>query len=333
MFKISKIKLFFLFTLIISGTPLFAAEDNISVAINKVYQCVKINSTGNVADYIPALKKANPNNYGIVIITVDGKVYKKGDTEVEFAIESISKVFTLALALKDSGKDVILENVGAYQTGLPFNSIIAPDIRVTPLQNPLVNAGAIITTSYINGINSEEKWKRTLNLISIFAGKKLSVMEDVFESEMATNQHNRALAWQAKSANFLQGDPDDAVMRYTKACSIGITCENLATMGVTLANSGVNPCSGKRIISADNAKFILSMMMISGLYDSSGPWLLKVGVPGKSGVGGGILAVIPGKFALAVFSPPLDKSGNSVRGVKTAELLSCELEFHLLRCK
>ncbi len=310
----------------------FAAEENISAVINRVYQIVKENDTGKVADYIPALKKSDPNNYGVVIATVKGDIYKKGDTGVEFAIESISKVFILALALKDSGKEIILNKVGAYQTGLPFNSIIAPDIRDISLQNPLVNAGAIMTTSYIDGVDSADKWQRTLDYISLFAGRQLAVMADVCDSEMATNQHNRALAWQASSNGFLQGDPDDAVVRYTRACSIGITCEDLAKMGVILANSGVDPFSGEKVISSADVEFILSMMMISGLYDSSGPWLLKVGIPGKSGVGGGILAVVPGQFALAVFSPPLDKFGNSVRGVETAGRLSGELGFHLLRC-
>ncbi len=267
----------------------------------------------------------------MVIATVDGEIYKEGDTTVEFAIESISKVFTLALALQDSGEDIILKKVGAYQTGLPFNSIIAPDIRAIPLQNPLVNAGAIITTSYIHGANSTAKWEKTLAFISAFAGRELKVMNDVCESELATNQHNRALAWQAKANDYLLGDPDDAVVRYTRACSIGITCEDLAKMGATLANYGINPFSGEKVISAEKVEFILSMMLLSGLYDSSGPWLLKVGVPGKSGVGGGVLAVVPGKFALAVFSPPLNESGNSVRGVATAEMLAQELEFHLLK--
>ncbi len=320
--------------LIITGaaaSSAVAGEDDILTVLTRVYQTVKDNDAGKVADYIPALQKADPKNYGIVLATVDGDLYKQGDTGVEFAIESISKVFTLALALEDSGEDVILKNVGAYQTGLPFNSIIAADIRAIPLQNPLVNAGAIITTSYIQGTDSDNKWCRTLDFISLFAGRKLVVMKDVCESEMATNQHNRALSWQAKSSGLLQGDPDDAVVRYTKACSVGITCEDLAKMGVILANYGVDPLSGKHIISADKVEFILSMMLISGLYDSSGPWLLKVGVPGKSGVGGGILAVVPGKFALAVFSPPLDEFGNSVRGVQTAELLAGELGLHLLK--
>lgn len=328
-----KRKFWFLVIMAVLAETSFALEENFSAVIEKIYTTVKANNAGKVADYIPALGKADPDNYGIVIATVDGEVLRKGDTGVEFAIESISKVFTLALALQDSGEDAILENVGAYQTGLPFNSIVAPDIRAIPLQNPLVNAGAIMTTSYISGEDSGDKWARTLAFLADFAGRELRVLEDVCESEMATNQHNRALAWQAKSSDFLQGDPDDAVVRYTRACSVGITCEDLAKMGATLANYGVNPFSGKRVLSADKVEFILSMMMISGLYDSSGPWLLKVGLPGKSGVGGGILAVVPGKFALAVFSPPLDKSGNSVRGVETAERLSRELGLHLLKSR
>ena len=311
----------------------FASEVNYDQILTEIYQEVKDNNSGKVADYIPALGKANPENYGIVIATVNGDIYKTGKSDIPFAIESISKVFTLALALQDSGKKAILDNAGAYQTGLPFNSIIAADVRAIALQNPLVNAGAIITTSYIAGSDSGVKWERTLEFLSKFAGKKLNIIQDVYDSEMKTNQHNIALAWQAKSFGYLRGDPDDAVTRYTKACSVGITCEDLARMGAILANGGVNPFTGEQFLAEGKVPFILSMMMISGMYDSSGPWLLKVGIPGKSGVGGGILAIVPNRFALAVYSPPLDKFGNSVRGIATAELLSEKMGLHLLMNK
>ncbi|NDV26529.1 glutaminase A [Desulfovibrio sp. JC010] len=306
------------------------SDEVVRQTLQTVYNQCRSDTSGKVADYIPALAKGDPKHFGIVICTVDGKMYKIGDTDVTFAIESISKIFSLALALEDAGRETILKNVGVYHTGLPFNSIIASDVREVILQNPLVNVGAITTTSYINGTDSNDKWRRELDKFNLFAGRKLTVMEDVFRSEAETNQHNRALAWQFSSFGYLKGDPDDATLRYTRACSVGITCKDLAVMGATLANQGCNPVTGKQVVKKEFVRDILSVMTIAGLYDSTGPFFFRTGLPAKSGVGGGIVAVVPGRFAIATFSPPLDKFGNSARGVKAMTKLSENLELHVL---
>jgi len=309
------------------------SPDAAKSTLTKIHKQLQADNSGKVADYIPALGKADPKHFGLAIVTADGQSFTAGDTGVPFAIESISKVFALALALEDAGRQAILDNVGVYHTGLPFNSIIASDVRQVKLQNPFVNVGAITTTSYIKGKNSAEKWQRELNTFSLFAGRKLKVNRVIFDSEEATNQHNRALAWLFKNYNYLQGDPTDAVTRYTRACSVDVTCLELATMGASLANGGVNPVTGKRAVKEEFVQDILSVMAITGLYDSSGPWFFRTGLPGKSGVGGGILAVVPGRFSIAAYSPPLDTFGNSVRGVKAVEALSKEWGLHMFKVK
>lgn len=314
-----------------SGLPEGPAEKAaVKAGLEQAYGRFKDDASGKVADYIPALAKANPNHFGLALCTADGRVFSAGDAGVVFAIESISKVFSLALALEDAGRDAILNNVGVYHTGLPFNSMIASDVRAVKLQNPFVNVGAITTTSYITGADSADKWRRELEKFNRFAGRELSVLADVNQSEQETNQHNRALAWLFKSFDYLQGDPADAIVRYTRACSVGVTCRDLAVMGACLANGGVNPLTGKQAVRKEYVRDILSVMVITGLYDSSGPWFFHTGLPAKSGVGGGILAVLPGKFALAAFSPPLDGFGNSVRAGKAITFLSHKWGLHLL---
>ncbi len=298
--------------------------------LERVHAQFKGDDSGKVADYIPALAKVDPKLFGLAICTADGRVFATGDADTVFAIESVSKVFSLALALEDAGRDSILSNVGVYHTGLPFNSMIASDVRAVKLQNPFVNVGAITTTSFIKGTDSADKWRRELEKFSLFAGHRLAVLEDVNRSEQETNQHNRALAWLFESFGFLQGDPIDATKRYTQACSVGVSCRDLAVMGGCLANGGVNPVTGKQAVRREYVTDILSVMVITGLYDSSGPWFFHTGLPAKSGVGGGIVAVVPGKFALAAFSPPLDTFGNSVRAAKAITALSREWGLHVL---
>lgn len=315
-----------------SATVVFAKNMNLEAMqldLNQVHAALQGETSGKVADYIPALGKANPNHFGIVVVTAAGEMLSVGDVDVLFAIESISKVFALALALEDAGREAILNNVGVYHTGLPFNSIIASDVRQVKLQNPFNNVGAITTTSYIKGLDSADKWRRELKKFSLFAGRELAVIKDVDQSELATNQHNRALAWQFQSYGYLQGDPIDATTRYTHACSVGITCKDLALMGACLANGGVNPKTGKQAVRKEFVRDILSIMSIAGLYDSTGPWFFDTGLPGKSGVGGGVLAVVPNSMAIAVFSPPLDSFGNSVRGVAAVKALSKKWSLHV----
>ena len=302
----------------------------VKAALQQMYERFKGDDSGKVADYIPALAKADPKHFGLALCTADGRVFTAGDAEVVFAIESVSKVFSLALALEDAGRETILKNVGVYHTGLPFNSMIASDVRAVKLQNPFVNVGAITTTSFIKGKDSETKWQRELDKFALFAGHELKVLEDVNRSEQETNQHNRALAWLFESFGYLQGDPIDATKRYTQACSVGISCRDLAVMGGCLANGGKNPLTGKQAVRTEFVRDILSVMVITGLYDSSGPWFFETGLPAKSGVGGGIVAVVPGRFALAAYSPPLDTFGNSVRAAKAISALSAQWNLHVL---
>ncbi len=316
-----------------AGNPLPVSPKAVKRALAEIHARYQPDDSGKVADYIPALAKADPHHFGLALATADGRIFAVGDSDVPFAIESISKIFALALAFEDAGRKAILDNVGVYHTGLPFNSMIASDVRQVKLQNPFVNVGAITTTSFIKGRNSAEKWQRQMKTFNLFAGRRLTVNREVFDSEEATNQHNRALAWLFKSFGYLQDDPMDAITRYTRACSVNVTCKDLAVMGACLANGGLNPMTGKRAVRKEFVRDILSVMAITGLYDSSGPWFFHVGLPGKSGVGGGILAVVPGKFAVAAYSPPLDRFGNSVRGVKAVEALSKLWGLHVFEVK
>lgn len=304
--------------------------NDIKQTLNAVYQQTKSMQGGKNADYIPDLAKVNPAYFGIAIATVDGKVTAIGDAEVPFAIESVSKPFVYALALQDNGEKVVTEKVGLNATGYPFNSVMAIEERPQHLQNPLVNAGAIQITSLIQGADSATKWQRVLDFIKKLSDDKAFLGESVYQSETATNQHNRAIAELLNSYGMMNGDPMDAVDRYTKACSIMVTTKELALMGATLANGGVNPITHQRVIAAPFVRDVLSEMAVNGLYENSGAWWWSVGLPAKSGVGGGIVAVVPGKMAIAVFSPPLDEAGNSVKAQAVIKALSQHWHLHLL---
>ncbi|HHZ8351642.1 TPA: glutaminase A [Morganella morganii] len=281
--------------------------------VEQAYQKFKTEKAGDVADYIPALAKYSPDNYAVVIATVDGKIYSAGDKDALFPLESLSKVFTLALVMNQQGSEVVLEKLGANATGLPFNSGLAIELRPDRPQNPLVNAGAISAVSLIKAKNPDDRWQQIMENMEAFADTKLTVNDEVYRSESETNQHNQALARLMQSYGMLYGNPDEAVDLYTRQCSVDATTVDLAKMGAVLANQGKSPYNGKQLLSAENTGKVLAEMAVAGLYDGSGTWLYQVGIPAKSGVGGGILAVVPGKYAVAVYSPPLDKAGNSVR--------------------
>ncbi|TSC32401.1 glutaminase A [Corallococcus sp. Z5C101001] len=290
------------------------------------YQGVK---SGKNADYIPSLAKVDPNLFGIVLVTVDGRVFSVGDAEHPFAIESVSKPFTLARVLQDVGADTVEKKIGTNATGEPFNSIIAieqnHEAKRPPAGNPLVNAGAITAVSMVPAQDADARWTRIEDTLNAFAGRELDVNEPVYHSESATNTRNRAISWLLKSYDALPGDPMEALDVYTRQCSVNVTAKDLAIMGATLANGGTNPVTGKRVVDSDNAQKVLSLMLTTGLYENSGDWSFTAGLPAKSGVGGGIVAVVPGRFAVATFSPPLDKAGNSVRGQKAVESIITEL--------
>ena len=289
---------------------------------------VNIND-GKNADYIPYLAKIASKLFGIAIVTADGNVIEAGDARFAFAIESISKVFNMALVMEDIGPVALCKKIGANPTGEPFNSVMAIELHRGKPLNPCVNAGAMATASLVTAQNADERWSRIFKNMCDFAGCPLSLNEEVYKSEAATNQHNRGIAWLLDSYGYMYSDPMEACDVYTKGCSVDITAVDLATMGATLACGGVNPITKKRVITETHVSKILAEITMNGLYDSTGDWQYKVGLPGKSGVGGGILAVVPGILAIGVFSPPLDIFGNSVRGQLAAEYLSNSLKLNL----
>lgn len=307
-----------------------ASPKDIKETLHVLYNKYKNTHIGHNADYIPELSHIDPNLFGIVVMNVNGDFWAIGDTEVPFAIESISKPFVYALALQDNGNKLITDKVGLDATGHAFNSVIAIEESPHHIQNPLVNAGAIQTTSFIKGANSDEKWQRVLNFLQDLSDFKLYLGGSVYKSESRTNQHNRAIAELMKSYNLMLGNPYDALDRYTKACSIMVTARQLAIMGATLANHGINPLTHRQIIASQNVKHVLAEMVINGLYEHSGTWFWSVGLPAKSGVGGGLLAIVPNKMAIVVYSPPLDAEGNSVRGQMVIQELSEKWGLHIL---
>ena len=300
-------------------------EKNINAELKKAYDKYKGLKEGANADYIPALDKVDSNIFGIVLVTVDGKVYTVGDIESEVSIQSISKVFTMAKVTEEKGIDALPKNVGVDATGQVFNSIYAIEQNQGHEMNPLVNAGAITTTSMVEGKSYNEIWNKILGYYSDFAGRELTVLEDIYQSEAATNQRNQAIAHLMYAYGHIEGDPLQATDIYTRQCSVGVNAKDLGMMAATLANAGTNPVTGKQLVKPADMPEILAVMATAGLYDDAGKWLYKTGLPAKSGVGGGIIAVSPGKFGIAAISPPLDAAGNSVRAQKAIADISAAL--------
>ena len=288
----------------------------IQAAIDKAYNDYKNLEEGANADYIPALAKVDPKVYGIALVTAEGKVYTAGDLKTQVSIQSISKVFTMAKVMDESGPQALYDNMGVDATGQVFNSIVAIEQYKGAEMNALVNPGAIAATSMVKGTSYDAIWESILNYYNEFAGRKLTVLEDVFKSEAETNQRNRALAMLMFAYGRIKDNPLQATDIYTRQCSVGVNAQDLANMAATLANAGKNPVTGKQVAKAENVPEILAVMATAGLYDDSGKWLYTTGLPAKSGVGGGIIAVSPGKFGIAVISPPVDAAGNSVRAQK-----------------
>ena len=289
----------------------------IDAALKAAHEKYKGLKEGKNADYIPALAKVDPNLYGLALVTVDGKVYTAGDIAGEVSIQSISKVFTLAKVIEEQGPDHILHKIGVDATGMRFNSIIAIENAIKELDgaemNALVNPGAIAATSMVKGSTREEIWNSLLAYYSDCAGRSLKVDAEVFKSEADTNQRNQAIGALMHAYGYIKDNHLRAVDIYTEQCAVSVNAKDLAIMAATLANGGKNPVTGKQLMKGENVPKVLAVMATAGLYDDSGKWLYRTGLPGKSGVGGGIIAVSPGKFGIAVISPPLDGAGNSVR--------------------
>ncbi len=288
-------------------------------AVDAAYAKFKDLREGKNADYIPALAKVDPNLFGIALVTTDGKVYSAGDLKTEVSIQSISKVFTMAQVIQEQGLDAIEKRIGVDATGARFNSIIAVEAVKTvvgtgaPEMNPLVNPGAISATSMVTGSTADAVWNKIIGFHNDAAGRQLTVQQDVYKSESDTNQRNQAIGALMLAYGYIKSNWQQAVDLYTRQCSIGVNAKDLATMAATLAAGGKNPVTGKAVMDAAKVPGVLAVMATAGLYDDSGKWLYHTGLPAKSGVGGGILAVSPGKFGIAVISPPLDDAGNSIR--------------------
>lgn len=284
---------------------------------------------GEVASYIPELTKADPSWFGIAVATIDGAVYEVGDTRIPFTIQSISKPFVYGLALEDRGKQAVLDKVGVEPTGDAFNSISLEPSTGRPF-NPMINAGAITSASLVAGRSEADRFERVLALFSMYAGRMLDLDESVYESEKATGHRNRAIGHMLRNFDIISEDPEPALDLYFRQCSIRVECRDLAVMAATLAAGGVNPVTRERVVPPAIVRDLLSVMTTCGMYDYAGEWVYRVGMPAKSGVGGGILAVLPGRLGIGVFSPRLDARGNSRRGVLACERLSKDWGLHFL---
>jgi glutaminase len=301
---------------------------DVQQAVDAAYAKFRNLQEGKNADYIPALAKVDPNLFGIAVVTADGKVYTAGDVKTEVSIQSISKVFTMAQVIQEQGLDSVEKRIGVDATGARFNSIIAIEgVRAVvgsgaPEMNPLVNPGAISATSMVTGASSDAVWQKIIGFHNDAAGRQLTVQQDVYKSESDTNQRNQAIGALMLAYGYIKDNWQQAVDLYTRQCSIGVNAKDLATMAATLAFAGRNPVTGKQVMDAGKVPGVLAVMATAGLYDDSGKWLYATGLPAKSGVGGGLLAVSPGKFGIAVVSPPLDDAGNSVRAQRAITEIS-----------
>jgi glutaminase len=292
---------------------------DVQKAVDAAYAKFRNLQEGKNADYIPALAKVDPNLFGIAVVTADGKVYTAGDVKTQVSIQSISKVFTMAQVIQEQGVDSVAKRIGVDATGARFNSIIAIEgVRTVvgtgaPEMNPLVNPGAISATSMVTGASADAVWAKIIGFHNAAAGRQLSVLQDVYKSESDTNQRNQAIGALMLAYGYIKDNWQQAVDLYTRQCSIGVNANDLAVMAATLAFGGTNPVTRTQVMDAAKVPGVLAVMATAGLYDDSGKWLYATGLPAKSGVGGGLIAVSPGKFGIAVVSPPLDDAGNSVR--------------------
>jgi glutaminase len=299
-----------------------ASSGGVDGAVQAAYNQFRTLNEGKNADYIPALAQVPSNYFGISVVTPDGKSSQAGDIEPEFSIQSISKVFTLALVFQDSGENLVENSIGVDATGQVFNSIVAVEQYKGKEMNPFVNPGAIATTGMVKGASGDEVWRKILAIHSDFAGRQLKVDQVVYKSEADTNQRNRAIGQLMSAYERFPGDPAQATDIYTRQCAIAVNAKDLGVMAATLANGGKNPVTGKQVVDPKHVPSLLAVMATAGLYDDSGKWLFHTGLPAKSGVGGGIIAVSPGKFGIGTFAPPLDAAGNSVRGQRAIASIS-----------
>jgi glutaminase len=304
------------------------AEGDYQWLVDEAYALFKNDKSGENASYIKILTETPSELFGVVIVTRDGKVFKAGDCDYRFSIQSVSKPFTAALVMTQQSPEALKEKIGVEPTGMKFNSKLALGYYEAA-KNPMVNAGAIAAVSLVNAGSEEERWKLVLQNLCDFAGEELPMLEKVFESEYSDCEGNRGIAHLLKNWGKLYSDPEEALRVYTKECSVGVNALDLGMMGATLANGGVNPKTGKRVMKAADVPELLAVMATAGFYDESGAWMYTAGLPAKTGVGGGIVAVVPGKMAIAAFSPRLNEAGNSIRASKAIEHISKALDANV----
>lgn len=297
--------------------------------VQRVHARFKDNEEGENSKVYPALERVPRDLFGICVVGSSGRIYAAGDVEHEFTIMSVSKPFIFALVCELIGPSQARAKLGANATGRAFNSLAAIEAMPGGITNPMVNPGAIAATSLVPGATSEEKWAFIHGGLSRFAGRALPLNEEVYASAVATNFRNRSIARMLQSVGAIYSDPDEATELYTRQCSLNVSARDLAVMGATLADGGVNPITKERVVEPDVCHYALAVMATAGLYETSGDWLYEIGLPGKSGIGGGIVTVSPGKGGLGTFAPPLDTAGNSVKGQLAARYLSQHLGMDL----
>ncbi len=305
------------------------SPDQVRTLLAETHEQFKTNQEGANSNVYPALARVPRTLFGLCVVATNGNVYAVGDSDYEFAIMSVSKPFLFALVCQSLGAEEARKNLGVNSTGLPFNSLAAIERSPDGRTNPMVNSGAIATTSMVPGTTPEARWKFIQDGLSSFAGRTLSLNAEVYASATQTNSRNQAIAQLLQSFGRINLTPAETADLYTRQCSLNVSAKDLAVMGATLADGGVNPLTRKQVVDAASCRYALAVMATAGLYETSGDWLFDVGLPGKSGIGGGIVAVAPGKGALGTFAPPLDEAGNSVRGQLAAKFLAEELGMNL----
>jgi glutaminase len=301
----------------------------VQALVGQAYERFQANREGKNSNVYPALEQVPSTLFGVCVAATNGNIYAAGDTEYEFAIMSVSKPFVFALVCQAIGAEPARERIGVNSTGLPFNSLSAIERGEDGKTNPMVNAGAIATSSLVPGSDLDAKWRFIHDGLSRFAGRPLLLNAEVYESASETNDRNQSIARLLYSFGRVDMDPSETVDLYTKQCSLNVSAKDLAVMGATLADGGVNPLTGQRVVDAASCRYALAVMATAGLYETSGDWLFDIGLPGKSGIGGGIVAVSPGKGGLGTFAPPLDRAGNSAKGQLAAKFLAEQLGMNL----
>jgi glutaminase len=311
------------------STGRLPSPDEVRGLVDEAHERYRGITDGATSEVYPALRDAPPDRFGIAVVATSGAVHAVGDAEDEFTLMSVSKPFVFALVCEALGPDPARDELGVNATGLPFNSLEAVERSPDGRTNPMVNPGAIATTSLAPGSTVEGRWDAIRSGLSAFAGRPLRLHDEVYASASETNHRNRELAGLLSRRSRLHGSPEEAVDLYTRQCSLAVSVRDLAAMGATLAGGGVNPLTGERVVSEDTCRHTLAVMTSAGLYETSGDWLYDVGLPGKSGIGGGIVTVAPGKGGLGTFAPRLDAAGNSVKGQLAAQFLSRSLGLDL----